>query len=257
MTPGPRLARRGFAVYGARFGVEIDEPALLACLPEALGCRLRRIAPRGIERWYRVRAGRRSFSVFLDGTRLARAARREDALAALAADVARHVAETATTRFFVHAGVVGWRGRAIVIPGRSFSGKTTLVAELVRSGATYYSDEYAVFDARGRVHPLPLALNLRDPRRPARRPAAALGGRAGRGPLPVGVVLVTRYRRGARWRPRRLTPGEAAMALLANSVPVRSRPRAAMATLPRAVAGALAFQGTRGEARAVAERVLR
>ena len=25
--------------------------------------------------------------------------------------------------------------------------------ELVRAGATYYSDEYAVFDSRGRVHP--------------------------------------------------------------------------------------------------------
>ena len=43
--------------------------------------------------------------------------------------------------------IVTWgRGRAIVIPGRTFSGKSTLVAELVRAGATYYSDEYAVED---------------------------------------------------------------------------------------------------------------
>jgi hypothetical protein len=29
------------------------------------------------------------------------------------------------------------------------------VAELVRAGATYYSDEFAVLDSRGRVHPFP------------------------------------------------------------------------------------------------------
>ena len=52
-----------------------------------------------------------------------------------------------------HAGVVGWRGRAIVIPGRSHAGKSTLVAELVRRGAVYYCDEFAVLHETGRVHP--------------------------------------------------------------------------------------------------------
>jgi hypothetical protein len=65
------------------------------------------------------------------------------------------VAENARRWIFVHAGVVAWRGQAIVIPGATQSGKTSLVAALVRAGAEYFSDEYAVFDARGRVHPLP------------------------------------------------------------------------------------------------------
>ena len=64
-----------------------------------------------------------------------------------------HVANYAPDRVFVHAGVVAWRGRALVLPGTSFAGKTTLVAELVRAGAIYYSDEYAVLDEQGRVHP--------------------------------------------------------------------------------------------------------
>jgi len=63
---------------------------------------------------------------------------------------------------FVHAGVVGWQGRAIIIPGRSFSGKTTLVKALIEAGASYYSDEYAIFDATGQVHPYPIALAIRD-----------------------------------------------------------------------------------------------
>lgn len=44
-------------------------------------------------------------------------------------------AEFSTRKLFIHAGVVGWRGRAIVIPGRSLAGKTTLTAALVRAGA--------------------------------------------------------------------------------------------------------------------------
>jgi len=49
-----------------------------------------------------------------------------------------HVAEHAPDYIFVHAGVVAWRGRAIILPGVSFAGKSSLVAELVRAGATYY-----------------------------------------------------------------------------------------------------------------------
>jgi hypothetical protein len=36
-----------------------------------------------------------------------------------------------------------------VLPGRSFAGKTTLVAALVQVGAEYWSDEYPVLDAEG------------------------------------------------------------------------------------------------------------
>src|ERR687894_479249 len=49
--------------------------------------------------------------------------------------------------------VVARGGRALVRPGPSLSGKTTLVAALVRSGAAYLSDEFAVLDPEGRVHP--------------------------------------------------------------------------------------------------------
>jgi uridine kinase len=41
----------------------------------------------------------------------------------------------------------------IAIPGRSFSGKTSLVTALVRAGAVYYSDEFAVIDRDGLVRP--------------------------------------------------------------------------------------------------------
>jgi hypothetical protein len=63
---------------------------------------------------------------------------------------------------FLYAGVVAWQGHAIVFPGRSLSGKTTLVREMLRLGATYYSDEFAVVDNSGLVHSFPRPLGIRE-----------------------------------------------------------------------------------------------
>ena len=81
---------------------------------------------------------------------------------ALAAHAEPLVAERAPNHLFVHAGVVGWEGRAIVMPGASFAGKTTLVQAWLEAGATYYSDEFAVLDRAGRVHPFARPLTIRD-----------------------------------------------------------------------------------------------
>jgi hypothetical protein len=62
-----------------------------------------------------------------------------------------------TTRYImVHAGAVSWQGAAIVIPGYSYHGKTTLILELVRRGFGFLSDEIAALDrTSGRVDPFP------------------------------------------------------------------------------------------------------
>ena len=73
-----------------------------------------------------------------------------------------YVAEFSTPHLMMHAGVVAWKGKAIVLPGTSHAGKTTLVTALVEAGATYYSDEYAVLDAKGHVSPYARRLSLRD-----------------------------------------------------------------------------------------------
>ena len=41
------------------------------------------------------------------------------------------VAEHATTRVFIHAGVVAWNNHAAIFPGSSYAGKSTLVWSLV------------------------------------------------------------------------------------------------------------------------------
>jgi hypothetical protein len=255
-----------FVSHGLRIGVRVNEPALLPRILPLLPPGWRRSRSAVVEHLYSLRSGGparaanvRRFNMLYSGpARIGRTTDLDELWGTLESDLQLYVAQMATRKVFVHAGVVGWRGRAIVLPGTSMSGKSTLVAALVRAGATYYSDEYAVFDVQGRVHPYPRLLSLRGrDGEPARRcPPEVFGGRAGSRPLPVGLIAVTHYRPGARWRPRPLTPGPAALALLANTVPARSRPAAALATLQQVVTQATALKGWRGEAEAAVEAIL-
>jgi hypothetical protein len=133
-------------------------------------------------------------------------------------------------------------------------GKSQLVHALVRAGAAYYSDEFAVFDRDGRVHPFRIAASLREPTGRARR--VVLGPSPDPRPLPIGLVLATRYEPGAAWEPRRGTPGQAAMALLANTVRARIAPADTLKVLARAAEGAILLEGPRGEADGTARRLL-
>jgi hypothetical protein len=252
--------------YGVRVGVRVNQPEALDVIREYLPPQWKPATRSVVERLYSFVVGRkparpgvRSFNIlYADAGRLIRSLNFEDVLDAFENDLKLFVAEAAKRRVFVHAGVVGWRGRAIMIPGRSLTGKTTLVAELVRQGATYYSDEYAVLDARGRVHPYlkPLSVRAEQGARPQRVAVESLGGQGGSKPLPVGLVVVSNYREGARWRPRNLTAGEGALAVLANIVPARSRPEDAFSALRQVMPHARTLKGVRGEAREVAESIL-
>lgn len=247
-----------FSAYGRRLGIRVNDAGVLDGLLDRLPPIRKPLAPSLVDRLYSLRVGgrdsrstvRRFHLLYRNAAMLARSLDFEEVLEQLESDLQLYVARVARRRVFVHAGVVGWRGRAIVIPGRTFSGKTSLVAALVRTGATYYSDEYAVFDARGWVHPYPKPLSLREKAaaRPRRLRAEALGAQVGVAPLPVGLIVASTYHRGARWRPRRLSQGEAVLALLADTVAARSRPAAALATLREVASHAVALRGIRGEA---------
>lgn len=167
----------------------------------------------------------------------------------LESDLALHVADVTQKRVFVHAGVVGWHGRAILIPARSMSGKTTLVVDLVRAGATYYSDEFAVIDQRGLVHPYARPLQVREhgSMRQNKCAVEAIGGVAGQVPLPVGLVLLTRYKAGSKWRPRPISAGRSLLGILDNTVSARRDPALALRTLKLVTTQSFAVQGVRGE----------
>ena len=176
-----------------------------------------------------------------------------------ARDLMVHVANYAPDRVFVHAGVVGWRGHALVLPGTSFAGKTTLVAELVRAGATYYSDEYAVLDERGVVYPYPRNLHMREVGGVDQRSVAVeeLEGVAGTVPLPVSLVVFTEYADSGRWDPKPVSAGMAVLEMLRHAIPVQRTPGRVMATLAKMMETATAVRSKRGEAGEVADSLLR
>jgi hypothetical protein len=190
-----------------------------------------------------------------DGTELARSPDLGHTLKAFESDSRLFIAEQTRTRVFLHAGVVGWRGRAILIPGRTYSGKTTLTAALVRAGATYFSDEYAVLDARGWVHPYPKPLSMRDAVTGVQTdlPVESLGGSAAKKPLPVGLVLACTYEAGAVWRPRTLTPAQGLLALADNAIAIRRSPRRVLRTLREVMVSAATVRGQRGNVEAVVD----
>lgn len=178
------------------------------------------------------------------------------ALDALDAQIRLYIAANANDWTFVHAGAVALDGRALLIPGQSFSGKSTLVKALVEAGATYYSDEYAVLDDHGRVHPYPRRLSLRGAGRTEERDVSELGGVSGDGEADVALVALTRYSPGHGWQPSRLSPGQGVPAVLANTVPAQERPGKSLRAVSRALSGAVVLQGTRGEAEPVAAALL-
>ncbi len=159
---------------------------------------------------------------------------------------------------FVHAGVVGWQGRAILIPGRSMSGKSTLVRALLEAGAEYYSDEYAILDGEGRVHPYPVPISIREGNTLVgnKFPLETLGIQPGTEPLPVALVVVAKYKRYAHWRPEVLTPSQAMLALMDNTVAARREPTFTMPILKQVAMGAKTIASKRGDAKRVVPAIL-
>lgn len=267
-----RLDRLGWAAgssftsFGVGIGLRTTDPALLPQLERVLPPGWKRSTRQTVPHLYSLvaggpgdRKGTRRLWVLYDGwVRVARSRELDPVLEALESIVRLKVAEEAPRRVFVHAGAVGWKGKAIVIPGRSYSGKSTLVRELVKAGATYYSDEYAVLDARGRVHPFPSAMSIREDgsHEGTRHHPSAFGGIQGVKPLPLGLVVVSEFKDGSRWRPRRISRAEGALDLMANTVSARNRPEAAMAAFKEALAGAVILRGKRGEAAEMAAALL-
>jgi len=180
----------------------------------------------------------------------------------LESDLALFTAERLGGVVAVHAGVIRARHESrdvvIVLPGPSFAGKTTLCAAALDAGHEVLSDEYAlVRPSDGLITGYPRRLRVRRPdglseRRPATASAA---------PMAVDLVAVVTYGAVGSDEPsalqiETLSPGDVAMALLANTVCAQSRPeesfRAAVA-MARRTKG---VEGARGEADRALEELI-
>lgn len=242
------------APYGSTLAVELDHPEALARLDSLLlpGWSWTSPSQPPLERL--TLEGNSDFSIRADDELHMSGLDLETAMLELGKLLHLRLGATARGLAFVHAGVVGYRGRALVIPGRSYTGKSSLVHALVRAGATYYSDEYAVFDPGGRVHPFPRHLLLRQP--PDQIAPDELGWNPDQRPLEPGLILLTRYREGVQLRLRAVPPGKAVLALVDNSLSARLSPEQTLPILARVAETARTVKGSRPDAEAVAERLL-
>jgi hypothetical protein len=263
----PREFDRGFTFvsFGVRVSVGANDVGLLEKVREVV-----RRAFGGAVEFFEVRNNSASvcnfgvdldngvFRLFEDGVEAAEGVSERNFLKYLDSCLRLKVAEFSERRVFIHAGVVGWRGEAIMVPGLSMSGKSTLTAELVKLGCEYYSDEYAVLEKDGRVTPFPRHLSLRglDGKGESETSAAELGGTVGTEAIPVGMVLFTRYESGAGWAPERLTPGAGIMELIPNTLTIRRDPAFSLKVLDLVAQRAIMVKSPRGEAREFAKFLL-
>lgn len=118
-------------------------------------------APEGVpEALYRVEINQRSYSVMKDNTFLGEVPREEvfpiieESLWDLLIEYRDEV--------LLHSAVVVKEGSALLLPGLSKSGKTSLSVSLLKRGFHFYSDELAPITYDLRVKPCPLPMKIRE-----------------------------------------------------------------------------------------------
>lgn len=171
----------------------------------------------------------------------------------------------------IHAGsVVTSRGEGVLLPADAGSGKTTLVAGLIRSGFRFLSDEIGVIDHRaGVLRPYPRALNFKEgavaifPDLPVHNNGSPSPGSPGyvraeeirpgvmADPSEVRFVIAPRYQEGAATRVTTMSPGETVKELWANAMNLDAFGARALPILASVAIGARGYRllsGDLGEA---------
>jgi len=169
------------------------------------------------------------------------------------------IAEFAVDRVFIHAGVVSWRGRAILLPGESHAGKSTLVTELIKRGADYMSDEYAVVDAEASVHAYPRPISMRSTSLPTttwKVPLDGLNTNVPERAVEPGLILFTRYQSDGVWAPKMLTTGKGVLQLVPHTVSIRVHPNFTMSVLSKLASRGIIAESLRGEAENASQMII-
>ena len=144
-----------FDTYNSRIGIRVNTPELLPDI-RSYSPRMEASSAVVVDRLYSFlwargagRPGLKRFHTAYAGMQnLARSQHAEDLFDAFESDLSVHIAQTSP--IVASCTLEWWRGREerLSVPGPSYNGKTTLIQEFLRRGATYYSDEFAVFDRR-------------------------------------------------------------------------------------------------------------
>jgi len=256
-------ARRGFVfgieAFDLKVLVESDSEAAQEALdrfllPPFRRCEVPSQAADIVVRVVTVSAG---YDVTLDDANVSSAETLNDAALSAVKALDDAVIRKLTVLRAVHAGAVVLNGRALLIPGSSHAGKSSLVAELLRRGAAHLSDEYALVDGTGLIHAYPRPLLLRNGRP---KQSLVLPGDLKADfhlqPVQVGWIVAVDYAPDAPWEIKRISQGEAVMLLLSNTPHEMGQSPEMVELFTRSVAAAECYAGLRGEVAEAAERIL-
>ena len=169
------------------------------------------------------------------------------------------LASTHSPRFaFLHAGCVEIDGHAIVLPGRSCAGKSTLVAEFVKRGARYLSDDLVPIDARLRAHPFPRPIGIRPVQGGAATKASltSLGLEPATRPRPIAFIWCGSFEPLvgiSSFAPQ--SAAQAFAALLAHAPGAQVRPEVIVPILAGIARTVPVFVGVRGEASEIVDAI--
>jgi len=197
-------------------------------------------------------------SLYRNGEPVALRTNRERVLSMLEPRLRLVVAEYTKDYVFIHAGVVVWKGKALVIPGGSMHGKTSLVLELVKSGAIYYSDEYAILDKDGFIHPFAKTLSVRggaDKYKQEEREVESFGGSKGVNRVRPDAVLFTKFDPESKWQPCRLSGAEGVLELLRDTIATRQNPHFVLEVLTKIAHETIFIKTPRPDARACKDKI--
>ena len=161
-------------------------------------------------------------------------------------DFGLYVAEKLRDYVAVHAALIGFGEKVVMVPGTSHSGKSTLAHTALRQGLPVLADEYALINVTsGRVTPWARPIRRRLP-----------SGDMERIPLPdapsevtVSHVVVTEFDGSEPHFPfEPISPGDVALGVLANTVCAQSRPEESVRTVAQLARSVQGLGGKRGEA---------
>lgn len=242
-----------FREHGLRFEIEFSNLAPDLLFDKIVpACWLPIAELRGVDLQFSLAFGDNhgvwGYRLFVGGELVMGTSQLEQFVAPAAKRIHWEVAQASRSEFFLHAGVVGVEGKAVLLPGRTFSGKSTMVRELLRLGMTYYSDEYAlVTDSTvPMIRAFPRQLSLRPDMSGVDEPE---GNFLGAAPPEIAVdsIYFLQFLPEVEWRTDALSAGQATLKLFENSLVAQTRPAELMQALGRLCGLASCFEGIRGE----------
>jgi hypothetical protein len=229
---------------------------------------------------YRLHDGGRDrltrFSLFYQDELVAECGTDSQLVEILLWHVNRRIVSSGSDYLMFHAAAAAKDDRVVILPAPTGSGKTTLVAELVRAGMDYLSDEVVAIDPEsGLVHPVPKSLTLKAGSWPLFPALSNPSSRDGTddlgtprhidprqlredsisGPAMPSLVVFPRYAPGAPTRLRGLTPDESLVSLAENSFNLAPHGKRGLRVLCQIVETAPCLELVMGELGAACELI--